>query len=310
MENNQIRQLIRQELPSILQRDPEMRAWVLSLTQEQYADKQETESRFDRLLDELRRDREAQTRKWEENRQELRVMREEQNRKWEENRQELRVMREEQTRKWEENQQELRAMREENQQELRAMREENQQELQVMREEQNRKWEEQNRKWEEQNRKWDENQATLNAMLEEIHALSRKHDSTIGALGARWGLHTEQAFRNALKGILKDSFGVEVLNVTEFDDKGEVFGRPDQVELDVIILDGTLILCEIKSSMSKSDMYAFERKVRFYEKHHNRKAHRALVISPMVDRRAQDVAQKLGIEVYSYAEDVDPAVFG
>ncbi len=30
MENHQVRQLIRRELPSILQQDPEMRAWVLS----------------------------------------------------------------------------------------------------------------------------------------------------------------------------------------------------------------------------------------------------------------------------------------
>ena len=244
MENHQVRQLIRQELPTILQHDPEMRAWVLSLTREQSADKRETESRFDRVLDEMRRDREENTRKWEESQQELRAMREEQA-----------------------------------------------------------------RKWEAQDQKWEENQATINAMLQEIRDLSRKHDSTIGALGARWGLHTEQSFRNALKGILEDSFGVEVLNVTEFDDEGEVFGRPDQVELDVIIQDGTLILCEVKSSMSKSDMYAFERKVRFYEKRHNRKAHRALVISPMVERRAREVAQKLGIEVYSYAEDVDPALF-
>jgi len=262
MENHQVRQLIRQELPTILQHDPEMRAWVLSLTREQYADKRETESRFDRVLDEMRRDREENTRKWEESQQELRILREEQNRKWEENQQELRAMREEQA-----------------------------------------------RKWEAQDQKWEENQATINAMLQEIRDLSRKHDSTIGALGARWGLHTEQSFRNALKGILENSFGVEVLNVTEFDDEGEVFGRPDQVELDVIIQDGTLILCEIKSSMSKSDMYAFERKVRFYEKRHSRKAHRALVISPMVERRAREVAQKLGIEVYSYAEDVDPTLF-
>jgi len=83
-----------------------------------------------------------------------------------------------------------------------------------------------------------------------------------------------------------------------------VFGRPDQVELDVIIQDGTLILCEIKSSMSKSDMYTFERKVRFYEKRHDRKANRALVISPMVDDPAQKVARELGIEVYGHAEDV------
>ena len=77
----------------------------------------------------------------------------------------------------------------------------------------------------------------------------------------------------------------------------------------MIIQDGTLILCEIKSSMSKADMYIFERKVRFYEKRHERKADRALVISPMVEERARRLARKLGIEVYSYAEDVDPALF-
>jgi len=234
-----------------------MREWVLQLTREQFADKQETESRFDRMLEEIRQ------------------MREEHNRKWEENQRELRRLREEHNRKWEENQRELRRLREE-----------------------------QNRKWEEQNRKWEKNQATIDAMLKEIQMLSRKHDSTIGALGARWGLHTEQSFRNALRGILEDSFGVEVINVNEYDDKGEVFGRPDQVELDLIIKDGTLILCEIKSSMSKADMYTFERKVRFYEKRHDRKAKRMLVISPMVDEGAKEVATKLGIEVYSYAEEV------
>ena len=246
MENQQLTQLIRRELPGILRRDREMREWVLSLTRERYADKGETESRFDRVLDELRRDREENFRKWEENQKELRALREEQN----------------------------------------------------------RKWEEQNRKWEEQNRKWDENQATINAMLAEMRGLGRKYDSTIGALGARWGLQTEQSFRAALAGILGTSFGVEVLNVTEYDDAGEVFGRPDQVELDVIIQNGLLLLCEIKASMSKSDMVIFERKVRFYEKRHNRKADRMLVISPMVDAQAMALATELGIEVYSYAEDV------
>jgi len=275
MENQQLTQLIRRELPGILRRDREMREWVLSLTQERYADKGETESRFDRVLDELRRDREESTRRWEQNLQELRALREEQNRKWEANQQELREMREEQNRKWEEQNRKWEA----NQQELREMRE-------------------------EQNRKWDENQATLNAMLGEIHALSRKYDSTIGALGARWGLQTEQSFRNALAGILETSFGVEVLNVIEYDDAGEVFGRPDQVELDVLIHNGVLLLCEIKASMSKSDMVIFERKVRFYEKRHQRKVDRALVISPMVDAPARALAAELDIEVYSYAEEV------
>ena len=226
METQQLTQLIKQELPEILRQDREMRQWVIELPQERYADKKETESRFDRILDELRRDRE-----------------------------------------------------------------------------------EQSRKWDKQNRKWEENQAVIKTMLQDIQALSRKHDSTIGALGTRWGLYTEQSFRNALKGILTGSFDVEVLNVTEFDDEGEVFGRPDQIELDIIILNGTLILAEIKSSMSKSDMYAFERKARFYEKRHKRKADRLLVISPMVDDKAREVAQKVGIEVYSYVEDVPPDLF-
>jgi hypothetical protein len=216
MEDQQIKQFVMRELPVMMKQDPEIRQFILDLSRQHFAGKQETETRFDRLLDELRCDRE------------------------------------------------------------------------------------------ENSRKWQQNQTQITRMLDAIEALARKHDSTLGALGARWGLHTEQSFRNALAGILENSFGVDVLNITEFDDTGEVFGRPDQVELDVIIQDGTLILCEIKASMSKADMYAFERKVRYYEKHHARKADRMLVISPMVETRAQQIAKTLGIEVYSNADVVNP----
>ena len=219
MDVKQIRELVIRELPGILQEDEEVQRLILRLAREHLADKVETNSRFDRLLDELRRERE------------------------------------------------------------------------------------------EQDRRWEENQRVINQMLQAIQALARKHDSTIGALGARWGLHSEQSFRNALRGILEESFGVQVLNVVEFDDEGEVFGYPEQVELDLIIKDGSLIICEIKSSMSRADMYAFDRKIKFYQKRHQRQADRVLVISPMVDDPARRVAQKLGIQVYSYAEEVDPAQY-
>ncbi|MFO7877844.1 MAG: DUF3782 domain-containing protein [Desulfovermiculus sp.] len=152
--------------------------------------------------------------------------------------------------------------------------------------------EEQNRKWEEQNKKFEKVHA-------EIMANETKLDRSIGALGARWGTKSEESFRNALAGILEQSFGVQVFHVTEYDDQGEVFGRPDQIELDVIITNGLLILCELKSSVDKAAMYAFERKVRFYEKRHERRADRMIIVSPMVDAKAMRVAQKLGIEVYS-----------
>ena len=181
-------------------------------------------------------------------------------------------------------------------------------ELARVREEQTRKWEEQsaqdNRKWDEQNRKWEESNQKFEAVHREIMAQAKKHDRSIGALGSRWGLQTERAFRDALAGILVESFGVEVVNVNEFDDEGEVFGKPDQVELDIIVKNGLLIICELKSSMDKSAMYTFERKVRFYEKHHQRKTNRMIVISPMIEERARRVGKKLGIEMYADSLDV------
>lgn len=250
MERSEVREMILRELPALLEEDAELQRLILRFSTRHFAGRAETESRFDRVLDELRRDREEQTRKWEENQHAQEHKWEAQDLKWAEERQA------------------------------------------------------QERRWEAQERKWEENQRVIEGMLASVQRVERRHDSTIGALGARWGLHAEGSFRNALKGILEESFGVEVIAVNEWDDAGEVFGRPDQVELDLIIRNGLLILCEIKSSVSKAELYAFDRKTRFYEKRHGRAANRRIVISPMVDRRAGPVAQTLGIEVYSYAEDV------
>ncbi len=180
--------------------------------------------------------------------------------------------------------------------------------------EQDRKWrewsakfdahaEEQRRKWDEQNRKWDEQNRKNNELLEEIKLSRSRQDQGIGALGARWGIASEHSFRAALKGILEKSFQVEVLNINEFDDEGIVFGVPDQVEIDLIIKNGVVILCELKSSMSKSDMYTFDRKTRYYERRHQRPAERRIAISPMVHPTARAVAERLNIEVFGYAED-------
>ena len=215
MEQSEVITLIQQELPRLIAQEPLVRDFILRTVSEYYASKPETESKFDRILAELQRDREEQA-----------------------------------------------------------------------------------CKWDEQNRKWDE-------QLAEIRRLDKRFDSTIGALGSRWGVASEASFRNALAGILTESFGVEVLNLTLYDNEGEVFGRPDQVELDLIIKNGMVIACEIKSSIDKAGMYSFGRKVDFYAKREQRPISRKIVISPMVDRRALPVAEALGIEVYSYADAVE-----
>lgn len=117
-------------------------------------------------------------------------------------------------------------------------------------------------------------------------------------------MQSEKAFRDALAGILEQSFGVQVVNVNDYDDEGTVFGRPDQVELDVIIKNGLLLICELKSSIDKAGMYIFERKARFYEKRHQRTANQLIVISPMIDARARKVAERLGIETYGDSTEV------
>jgi hypothetical protein len=48
-------------------------------------------------------------------------------------------------------------------------------------------------------------------------AQAKKQDRSIGALGSRWGMQTEAAFRNALVGILEENFGVQVLGSPEID---------------------------------------------------------------------------------------------
>ncbi len=219
--NEEIKKIIMAELPRLMESDPDVRRFILNVTHEKYADRAKTDDRFDRTLDELKRDREINE-----------------------------------------------------------------------------------KKWEAQDKRWEKNQKVINEMLASIKKVDGRIDSTIGALGARWGLHSEGAFRNGLRAILEKSFGVKVERYEDYDHDGVVFGRPDQVELDVIIYNGTLILCEIKSSVSKSEMYAFWRKKDFYEKKHDRKATRVMVISPMIDDRAREVAKKLNIEVYVYADDV------
>nr|VFK43237.1 MAG: PD-(D/E)XK nuclease superfamily protein [Candidatus Kentron sp. TC] len=80
--------------------------------------------------------------------------------------------------------------------------------------------------------------------------MNKRLERSIGSLGSRWGIQAESVFRDAPAGILVESFGVEVIDINEFDDEGIVFGRPDQVELDVIIKNGLLIVCELESSVN------------------------------------------------------------
>jgi len=271
-------------LRKVLQ-EPELREYVVKELSTHFADKEKTEDNIEKLYrelvrigDELVRLREEQERKWQEQSglwQEQNKRWEEQNKRWEEQNKRW----EEQNKRWEEQDRRW--------------------------EEQRKLWEEQNRRWEEQERRWEEQQKINRELMEEIKKLHRKYDTGIGALGARWGLRAESSFREAIKGILEEDFSVKVERYLVYDQEGEVFGRPDQVELDLIIRDGKTLIAEIKSSMSKSDVFVLKRKVEFYKKREGKEVDRVLIISPMVDSKAMNLAREYGFEVYSYPEDVE-----
>jgi hypothetical protein len=273
----EIKALIQKELPRAIAEEPGVRDFVLRTVSEYYTPRTEFDEKFDRVLNELQRDREEQARKWDEQNRKFDAFQAEQAHKWDEQNRKFDAFQAEQAHKWDE---------------------------------QNRKFDafqaEQAHKWEENTQRLDRIEAQNSATLEEIQKANRRYESAIGAIGSRWGLYSEASFRNGLQAILGQSFGVEVLNLTLYDQEGEVFGRPEQVELDIIIKNGLTIVCELKSSIDKAGMYIFGRKADFYAKNQNRVVDRKIVISPMVDERAIPVAKSLGIEIYSYADVVVP----
>jgi len=168
-----------------------------------------------------------------------------------------------------------------------------------------KRWEAQEKKWEAQEKKWEENRKITDSLLAEVKIRGLKLDQTIGAVGARWGLHSEAAFRNALTGILSSmNPGYDIINYQEFDEEGIVFDKPDQVEIDIIVKDGVIYIIEMKSSVSKADIAIFLRKVKFYEKRHKQKVFQQIVISPMINEAVRKYAIECGLTLYGYADEV------
>jgi hypothetical protein len=130
----------------------------------------------------------------------------------------------------------------------------------------------------------------------EITKLRRTVETQLGGLGARWGIQTEEAFRNAMETILAE-VGFHAERYLAYDTAGEVFGRPDQVELDVVIQNGKVMVIEIKSSLDREHVHLFSRKVGFYARKTGRQVTRQIIVTPFTERGARELAEMLGVEI-------------
>ena len=138
----------------------------------------------------------------------------------------------------------------------------------------------------------------MNRLREDMNEgfqLLRRH---IDALGARWGLLAEESFRAGMVGVVERYFGGRVERWTHYDEEGLVFGFPSLVEVDIVISDKEHILVEIKSSVSRADVYELWKVGQLYERIRSVKP-RLATVSPFIREEAKKLAKELGIDVYT-----------
>jgi len=121
----------------------------------------------------------------------------------------------------------------------------------------------------------------------------------LDALGARWGVMSEAAFREGLRGVVEEELGLKVERWTAYDEEGRVFGFPSEVEVDVAVKDGKVILIEITSHARLLDVYVFKRKADLYAEKEGRRPDRLVIITPYAEEDAKKAAERLGIEIYA-----------
>jgi hypothetical protein len=121
----------------------------------------------------------------------------------------------------------------------------------------------------------------------------------ISAIGARWGIMAEEAFRDGLRGLLDKELGLKVEKWKVYDESGIVFGYPSDVEVDVTVKDGRLILIEVSSHVRASDVFQLKKKAELYEEKTGRRPDRLLIVTPYADEKALEASKSLGIEMYT-----------
>ncbi|MDT7868902.1 MAG: PD-(D/E)XK nuclease family protein [Thermoproteus sp.] len=128
----------------------------------------------------------------------------------------------------------------------------------------------------------------------------RRVELALNALGARWGILSEDAFRSGVRELLRDA-GYDVDRWVYYDDKGYVYGYPSEVELDVIIRDGRTLAVEITSALKRGDLQQIRRKVELFSTVTGRRVDAVYVITPFIHDRNPDavaaVASSMGIVV-------------
>ncbi len=171
-------------------------------------------------------------------------------------------------------------------------------EIKKLREDFSKRFEEHDRKFESI---WVEIKS-LKRSIEEFEKIQKSFNEVLkkrlDALGARWGLMSEEAFREGMKSLLKEQFGWKVEKWTYNDKNGEIYGHPSIVDVDLVLRNGKHILIEIKSHVGKADVAIFLKKANLYKKVRGVEPE-MIIITPYIDESARRLAESLNISIYT-----------
>ncbi len=173
-------------------------------------------------------------------------------------------------------------------------------ELKAMREDSDRKFEAVDERFDAMDKKFEEQREDFRMAIQASYqSLSNKID----ALGSRWGIMAEKTFSRALSEILS-KVGFQVSKWRKTDTKGEIFTRPRDVEIDILVKNGKRIAIEIKSAIGIGDIEMFQKAVQFYEKSESVKVDDKIMVGIHLHREVDEYAKELGIKIVSQIEDV------
>ncbi|MEO0263055.1 MAG: DUF3782 domain-containing protein [candidate division WOR-3 bacterium] len=204
--------------------------------------------------------------------------------------------------------------------ELRKQREDTTGELKTLREDTNRRFEETNKRFEELNKRFEE----LNKRFEELREDTNKRfeeinkrfeeitlrmengfkilRDTISAIGSRWGVGAEDAFRKGFEEIIQE-LEYKVIKWKKFDKEAKIFSFPRPAEIDIIIKDKKRIAIEVKSSVSLSDVEEFLKSIKFYEIEENEKIDEKIIVAIFCRPGVEEYIKELNIKLIKGIEE-------
>ena len=164
------------------------------------------------------------------------------------------------------------------------------------------KLEERFAKIEERYQKLEERFLQVEKRLVNVENAIRDLQRTLATVAHRFGVLSESAFREAIKGIVEELFGAGAYRWTAYDSEGIVYGYPSEVEVDVVVTDKKHLLVEVKSRADASDVLELTRIAKLYEMKERVRPELAIVAG-YVSPKARRVAEKLGVKIYTYLEE-------